>query len=140
MYIHVHVHIHVICTHAQCHAILYITLFTMYMYIHVLTCTCIYSYSVCMCVCVCRYTVEGDHDTFYVSLCGPNSHCDGDSSVCYTDGHGQSYNVASFTQQTIMTQGLYCHSTSSGKHLHLCYVMYLYNVHVNVYNMHAVTE
>ena len=74
-------------------------------------------YDTCMChimsmqlqVSRCRFTVEGDlaHRTFHVSLCGHNSHCSQDTSVCYIDNIGETHDVASFTHQTIMTQGMY---------------------------------
>ena len=79
---------------------------------YVYDCTCIHVHCTCMCNLQSSYsnsfTVKGDsaHGTFYVSLCSHNSHCSQGSSVCYTDSYGQTHNVASFTHQTIMTQGL----------------------------------
>ena len=41
-----------------------------------------------------------------MSVCGHNSHCSEDSSVCYTDSDEHTHNVASFRHQTIIIQGV----------------------------------
>ena len=54
-----------------------------------------------------RFSVDvSGYGTVYVSLCGHNTHCSQDVSVCYTDD--QTHDVASYKQQTIMTQGICC--------------------------------
>ena len=54
-----------------------------------------------------RMTVERDSEerVFHVSLCGHNSHCSQSYSFCYTDSSGDTHDVASYSIQTIMTQG-----------------------------------
>ena len=94
-------------------------------YVHECMCTCTYIY-VCLYthqyLSSCRFTVEGDlaHRTFHVSLCEHNSHCGQDTSVCYIDNLGETHDVASFTHQTIMTQGTCMEVTVGAKAVLVC--------------------
>ena len=97
--LHIHIHVYIYHVSATLHCVC--ACIYVYMYVH---CMCTYMYEYASC---CRFTVEGDlaHRTFHVSLCGHNSHCGQDTSICYIDNIGETHDVASFTHQTIMTQG-----------------------------------
>ena len=58
-----------------------------------------------------------------MSVCGHNSHCSEDSSVCYTDSDEHTHDVASFRHQTIIIQG----------------VLLLEYVYINSYTMYLCT-